>query len=653
MKSIAKIAVSAICLFLTLVTAAVFAAGCGFTRDSENVEITLPDPVVVRPEPYDAVKSVSVLYNGTAASVIEADIAAGVINLTASVIKDDGADGSVTWSSDAPAVASVNAGGVVSLNATGVAAITATAGSKSASVVITVSDMASESRTYTLTVSGGTASVGGAAATAAKAGDYVELTPTLPEGMTFDKWVLTTGETQRDLHSHGFVMPSGDVSVTLVLKAREYTLNLVGGQLYEAGKPVDGTDGGVSIDNEPVMRYSVASGSSVTVVADDTAAGYMFVGWDLNYANQRTGGAGQKEYTFAMPAEDTTLFAVNSKELGAMLNPGRADRYKKFNSTEKGFGEIVNGVAPGGSVADPDLEGLSGYRLAIPADTTGSTAFAENIEDTTALNTMNGAQTVKVIFKNHSNKYDVSVDFGASFNDNRANTGTVTVPKGETVTVCFEAAIGFANPWASINVRTDIGGSGSETVLLDMVTMRAATYPNGDPFINRTNGKPVILNAAGIQDGNLGSGGSFGNVRNYFMICYINGSKSGSVAFEVTNMPAYDTITPDTDGKRYTTIYVQVRSNVNYDFVRRVGFGKDMYPMQSSENTVFAEFHTTTKDDVSLLALKIERTPDDASEKFYISYIHDSPELGGISGGRSNFTLAFYYNNVIGYGGEV
>lgn len=336
-----------------------------------------------------------------------------------------------------------------------------------------------------------------------------------------------------------------------------------------------------------------------------------------------------------------------------MLNPGRADRYKKFNSTEKGFGEIVNGVAPGGSVADPDLEGLSGYRLAIPADTTGSTAFSENIEDTTALNTMNGAQTVKVIFKNHSNKYDVSVDFGASFNDNRANTETVTVPKGETVTVCFEAAIGFANPWASINVRTDIGGSGSETVLLDMVTMRAATYPNGDPFINRTNGKPVILNAAGIQDGNLGSAGSFGNVRNYFMICYINGSKSGSVAFEVTNMPAYDTITPDTDGKRYTTIYVQVRSNVNYDFVRRVGFGKDMYPMQSSENTVFAEFHTTTKDDVSLLALKIERTPDDAGEKFYISYIHDSPELGGISGGRSNFTLAFYYNNVIGYGGEV
>ena len=60
------------------------------------------------------------------------------VTLTATVKPDDATDKTVTWTSDKPAVATVNANGTVHAVAEGEATITATAGDKTATCKVTV-----------------------------------------------------------------------------------------------------------------------------------------------------------------------------------------------------------------------------------------------------------------------------------------------------------------------------------------------------------------------------------------------------------------------------------------------------------------------------------------------------------------------------------
>ena len=649
-----------LCLVLAAVFAIGFSAGCGAGgTEYRDVEVQLPETPAVKPTPHDAVRQVTVTFNGEDAAVIETDIAAGSVTVEANVICDDGADGSVTWTSDNESVATVD-GGKITLVSVGSAAITAAAGDKSDSVVVQISD-GGAAASYTITVSGGSASVNGSAAASAKAGDYVLLTPTIEDGKDFDKWVLTSGGQTRELYSHGFIMPAADVQLTLSVKAAAHRLNIAGGALIRGGEEVEGADGGYDADGNAVTAYTVESGSSVTVRADEAESGYMFVGWDENFRDQRTGGAGASEYTFVMPDEDVSLFPVYSEISGPMLNSGIGVAQESWGAGFRefggeGWGEIVSGTVPGASAPDPDLEGLSGYRLAIPADSAAHEGYRENIADMCKLVTTDGARTVKVIFVNRG-AYALSLEFGASYNGNVASTGTVEVPAYGKATAFFTVNIGVGSQWGGpytfINLRRAVGGSAGQTVLLDMVTAMAPTYPDGDPFINNPDAKSVEIGSDVIKNNSSSVTASIGAGNKYFVLFYMQSQRTppASVVFRVTNMPAYDTIEPDADGKRYTTIYVQIRDNMSdaHSNTLEFGFGKDIDPLAAGSTTQLKSFTLSKKDDVVLLAFRIERTADDADDAFYLSVV----DKGQVNSNWSNYTVAFYYNNVIGYGGEV
>ena len=104
--------------------------------------------VVITPKPVE-VTEVSVT-PGTLSLTV-----GGEASLEATVLPENADDKTVTWSSSAPGVASVNESGKVSALSAGTATITATAGGKSASCMVTVSDDIS----YSLALSPATATI--------------------------------------------------------------------------------------------------------------------------------------------------------------------------------------------------------------------------------------------------------------------------------------------------------------------------------------------------------------------------------------------------------------------------------------------------------------------------------------------------------------
>ena len=94
------------------------------------------------PAPVYKVTSVRLQYNdeNITGGTLSVDVTQKTVQLSASVIKDEQADGTVTYVSSEASVATINDSGLVTLLSAGETVITAEAGEKSDSIVLVVGD---------------------------------------------------------------------------------------------------------------------------------------------------------------------------------------------------------------------------------------------------------------------------------------------------------------------------------------------------------------------------------------------------------------------------------------------------------------------------------------------------------------------------------
>ena len=181
------------------------------------------EAIVNPPEKLAKVYSVTISYNGeTVDGTITAELSLGEITVTASVRKDEAADGTVTYISSVPEVAEIAQSGLITLKAKGETVITATAGDKKYDIVLTVTAKTQTGEKHAITVTNGEASVAEAAA-----GDVVTITPALPEDKEFLEWDFSDNVTK--VNGNEFVMPDGDVKIKarLVNKLASICLSLI------------------------------------------------------------------------------------------------------------------------------------------------------------------------------------------------------------------------------------------------------------------------------------------------------------------------------------------------------------------------------------------------------------------------------------------
>ena len=165
------------------------------------------EAIVNPPEKLAKVYSVTMSYNGeTVDGTITAELSLGEITVTASVRKDEAADGAVTFKSSVPEVAEIAQSGLITLKAKGETVITATAGDKKHDIVLAVTSEEKEGEKHAITITDGEASV-----TEAAAGDVVTITPAIPEDKEFLEWDYD--EKIIKVNGNEFVMPDGDVTI--------------------------------------------------------------------------------------------------------------------------------------------------------------------------------------------------------------------------------------------------------------------------------------------------------------------------------------------------------------------------------------------------------------------------------------------------------
>ena len=148
----------------------------------------------------------------------------GTAQLTATVLPETATNRNVTWSSNAPGVATVNSSGKVTAVSAGTATITVTTadGSFTATCTVTVRpDIPPANPNYRITVEatqGGTVT---ADPTAAKAGTTVTLTPVPDRGYQVgtvavtDRFGEAVAVTEQAGGTYTFTMPNGQVTVTV------------------------------------------------------------------------------------------------------------------------------------------------------------------------------------------------------------------------------------------------------------------------------------------------------------------------------------------------------------------------------------------------------------------------------------------------------
>lgn len=183
-------------------------------------------PTQTGPAATPVVRSVTIQYNGTNVDgVLNAAITQQQITITANVVKDEGADGTVTFASSDETVATVSASGIVTLKTAGETELTATAGAKSHSVALVVEEHVTANVTeYTLTVGDGSLTVrdtAGANVTTAKAGTYLMLYPNVASDKVFAGFEFTdtdSGKKLTDVWVNGnqFLMPACNLTVSVV-----------------------------------------------------------------------------------------------------------------------------------------------------------------------------------------------------------------------------------------------------------------------------------------------------------------------------------------------------------------------------------------------------------------------------------------------------
>ena len=603
--------------------------GCVSSNLGENV--TPPAPV------YN-VYSVTLQYNDEkVGDTITVDLSAEELQLNANVQKDAQADGTVVYTSDRPEVATVDKDGKVTLIGEGETAICAKVGDKTHSIVLIVKDDFSAKESYTITVNGGTASV-----TEAAPGEYVTLEALIPEHKDFVRWnysvrgVLTNGNV--------FKMPAQNIVVTANYTDKLYTLNVVGSaEVTSEGEELLGEE---SADST-IVSYAIPYGTELNLSAPDMVGDKMFVGWDAGVINNRVGEMGVPEYTFEMPGENYTVWAHFSTLTTKVLTAARTGN---FWDASKGSKLITNGV-PEGETADPELEGLSGYRLTFSAGEAPSKSgyTNENIQGSVLNTIVEGTNTMKAVFKNHGD-YAVTLELFASFYGNICTSGHVVVPAHSTITKFFTGGLGISEPWMGVALRETIGGS-SGTFNVDMVLGAAPMYPEGDPLL-KTTGKAELVQLDKSTDKTYNWSRVFNYNEKYGLATYsIYGAQfSGNVpaarTCQIKNMPAYDPENP------YTIVYARVINNATSgDFLSKIDIcvGTDADP-RSGSNTYYETVVHEKVGDVVLIAIRVPRTENDGP--FYFSVRKTTTE-GTDTYYPHNFSVVLAYNNVFGYEGEV
>ncbi len=596
------------------------------------------------PAPTYAVQSVTIRYNNAAVNgTLAVDISANTVQFVADVQKDDGADGTVTFTSSKTAVATVNNSGLATLVGEGETVITAQAGGKQHAIVLVVADSsAGTALSYDIIVNGGTAS-----ASKADKDTLVTLTPTVPDHKVFKGWQYSVDNVWTNGNS--FKMPNQKVTVTAIYEDMLYTLNVVGGKLLNGSTPVEGEDGG-NVENGDKAEYDMSVyhlkyDTPVALEAIDNPAGKIFVGWDYGMKNNRKGDVGAEKLTFAMPGETTTVWAVYSDFTPKVWDDGTMNGATIASGTAK----ITDGVIAGTSTPDPVLEGMSGFRIPYGSDTPAQTGWLENIWGSHFESFESGTQCMKAILRNNSPTYDITIELAVSYFGNRGASGYITVPAGQTVTHHFIVNAGIAgdtNPWWGIMVRKNIGGSGLDYVMLDVVLGRADLYPDGDKSL-AVSGKAdyvALDSTATLGAGFVGHINKANNANGMSVwACYNSQMSSTTDAYvtrKITNMPAFDATNPT------QTVYIKVSNVCNTSNTPKASY---QFGVGTSVGTMIktqvVEFDQTG--DSVVLKLEIPRSAADTEYYFGVFYTGKYSE--SVVDYAYNIIVQMTYNNVMNY----
>lgn len=600
------------------------------------------DNVVNPPAPEHKIHSVSLKYNGaTVEGVLTVDISLNEIQLDTTVQKDDQADGTVVYSSNNPNVATIDNTGRVTLIGEGETVISAKAGNQTHTIVLIIKDDFS-AKTYTITVNGGTSSV-----SKAEAGEYVTLSAVIPEHKEFQQWSYSV----RGLVTSGnvFKMPSEDIVITAQYTDKLYQLNVVGAASVSAdGKAIQGETVGSILQGEEleldIVQYAVTYGTKLSIKALDSLDGKMFVGWDGGSLNNRIGDVGVSELNLDMPGDNYMIWANYSDISTKVLTSSKAGNDAGYWKPEFGSKLIENGV-PVGEAEDPDLEGLSGYRLTFLPGQQSISDSPENITGSVFDTNIQGTSTMKAIFKNHGD-YDVTLELYVSYYGNIVSSGNVTIPAHSTVTKCFIAGLGIKNPYWGIALREDINTGAGGAFNVDFVLGAAPTYPNGDPLLV-SSGNADFVKVDPTTDKTFGWERDFGYNENYGLVSYaIYGAQfseniPAARSVKITNMPEFDPENP------YTTIYARVINNATSgDFLSQ--FDICISTTQDTRDVIVpcATIVYEKVGEVVVAKITILRTAEDGD--YYLSVRKTTVE-GINSYYPHNFSIVLAYNNVFGY----
>ncbi len=688
--------ISAIALSLILCFAFLCAAGCSGGWEKEPLE-PLQAPVAA-PRVY----SVTIRYNDTpVAETLSVNMTVGTVELSAAVLKDEQADGTVTWESGAKTVATVTSAGLVTLLKSGETVISASVGGKKHEIVLVVGAAPTQPSAYTITVNGGTADV-----SAAIEGARVTLSPVLSSLTSFIRWEYRINGELTDslsISGHLFLMPAANVVITGIYEHARYSLNLIGATVSrvevdneeytapgvegENTKP-DAGDG--ELEEYALIVYQIPVGANVEIETVEEPAGKMFVGWDFDRKNNRLSNM-NTGHDFTMPDTALTVwaqFSVRNNELLTAVTSGPGTSNGHSNTFANGFRLISQGkytpatntwTPDDDAVADPDLDGGSGYRLSYSANQGAVTGGPENITGS-YFNTMgNGTLTMKWIFKNHSTTRAIVLEAYATQLGNNVSTGLVRIEPGEVRVVYVEGRLGVQNPWMGCVVREAIGGtSGEPRVLVDMVCIVAPMYPDGDKILAVSgNAQWVTLTPSNTNlpypaftqlygNGVFTYTGTWANRDAHWMNNAVglsmlaawgaNISLNATASSKISNIPAYDANQP------HTTIYLRVVNNIAQTATYKWGIATtanssatfvSAFPGSPEEGTTGRNGgYTLASFESKVIKLVIPRSPAD-NGTFYLTVVKTYQDTSGSSDGVSgqHICMQMAYNNVLGYTG--
>ena len=605
-----------------------------------------PEPLTP-PAETPKVHSVVMTYNDAKIEgLLSVDISLKSIKVGATVNKDEGAEGSLSYESSDKDIATIDAEGNVALVSEGETVLTATYGSESCSVVLSVES--GYVGKYAITVNGGTASV-----STASEGDIVTVTPTIPAHKEFSDWSFEESQTSVNwISGNMFKMPAGDVTVTAEFTDMLYSLRLVGAKVTDDGSEevqkgeVIGYDGDVESPEFAITEYKYAYETELSFEAVEPTGNRMFVGWDENVVNNRI-DAEETITDYVMPDQTTTLWANFS-----------TIKLKKLLTASDVSGWTTSTID--GANADAELEGFSGYTITIPAGTARTEGYNEDIHGSDLNTVDNPSQAIRAIFRNRG-KQPVTVEIYASYLTNLATSGWVTVQPGETVSKTFIALLGFqANPWWGFSVRENLTDEGGD-VPLDIVLGCADAYPKGDKTLSVSSGtRRVSLDGYKANMGAMAV--RVDNAQGWTLVTAYEHDQYTTCPIVLTarlnNLPAYDPDDP------YVTLYIkmqnQAASDHSYNYM--FAFGKDDDPldenMEVKEGTKAVDFTVYNHGETKLFAIRLPRS--EADTEFYFSIIklkYDTPDNTKPQVQAPyyamNFSVVLTYNNGIGFTGEV